>query len=260
MAVYSHPRAGGARGFRTCIWRGYMARSGRYRSAARSADPIGAPSGAGKNMIDPFDDKPFAQHFAEDCELRATESLAGRRRRANRAVVLDEQKRAVRLFRTARHIALAAADIGKGRELAGQGAPLGKFLAVQSEAVAFPAPDEPFQALLAEYRPGGLQQLQRQVGVPVGKAPMPAIRQLPILLRPPAPLAAKFGLDQAVRLEVAKMLACAGRSHAEARAHVESRLRPPRLEVEQDSIVAGSRHPGLTVLLVTVYLFKVIAL
>src|SRR3981081_3055656 len=88
MAVYSHPRAGGARDFRTCIWRGYMARSGRYRSAARSADPIGAPSGAGKNMIDPFDDKPFAQHFAEDCELRATECLAGRRRRANRAVVL----------------------------------------------------------------------------------------------------------------------------------------------------------------------------
>jgi hypothetical protein len=71
-------------------------------------------------------------------------------------------------------------------------------------------------------------------------------------------LASKFGLDQPVRFEVAKMLPRAGRSHAEARADIEGRLRPASLEVEQDSIVAGSRHPGLTVLLVTDYLFKVI--
>jgi len=67
-------------------------------------------------------------------------------------------------------------------------------------------------------------------------------------------LASKFGLDQAVGFEVAKMLAGAGRRHAEARTHIEGRLRSPSLEVEQDSIVAGSRHLRLTVILVTDYL------
>ena len=84
--------------------------------------------------------------------------------------------------------------------------------------------------------------------MPIGKATVSAARQPPILLRPPPLLPLKGGLDQSVRLEPAEMLACPGRRHAEARAHVERRLRPSRLEVEQDSIVAGSRHLCLTAL------------
>jgi hypothetical protein len=75
-------------------------------------------------MIDALDDDAPAQHFAEDCQFRAAERLAGRRRRTNRTMVLGEQKRAVGLLGIARHITLATADVGQRRKLPGQGAPL----------------------------------------------------------------------------------------------------------------------------------------
>jgi hypothetical protein len=55
-----------------------------------------------------------------------------------------------------------------------------------------------------------------------------------------------LALDQAVPLQPQQMLAGACRRHAEPRSDGGSGLRTAHLELEQDSIVAGSRHCCLT--------------
>src|SRR5580704_1900324 len=112
MAASSHAGPRSARGFRTSF------------PLAGAADPIGAPPGARQDVIDADDSDALTQQFAEDRQFRATKRLAGGCCRANRTMVLDEQERAVGLLGTACHVAFAAADIGKGRKLAGQGTPL----------------------------------------------------------------------------------------------------------------------------------------
>src|SRR5258708_20929369 len=112
MTASSHGGASGARGFRTSF------------RLAGAAHPIGASPSTREDMIDALDDDASAQHFAEDCQFRAAERLAGRRRRTDRTMVLNQQERAVGPLGIARHITLAAADVGKSRKLPGQRAPL----------------------------------------------------------------------------------------------------------------------------------------
>src|SRR5260370_31053323 len=112
MAASSHAGARGARGFRTSI------------PPVGAADPIRTAPSPREDMIDALDDDASAQHFAEDCQFRAAERLAGRRRRTDRTMVLNQQERAVGPLGIARHITLAAADVGKSRKLPSQRAPL----------------------------------------------------------------------------------------------------------------------------------------
>ena len=114
------------------------------------------------------------------------------------------------------HVALARCAGRQGPRASRPASGAGKAPGDRGRGSRLPGAERrPFQALLAEYRPGGPQQLERQVGVPIGKATVSAARQPPVLLRPPALSPLKGGLDQSVRLEPAEMLACPGRRHAE---------------------------------------------
>src|SRR5713226_1964008 len=72
-------------------------------------DAIDAAPGAGQDVLVANDPRRVAQHAAEDVELGAAESLAARRRRADRAVILDEEK-AIALCAPFGHIAFARAQ------------------------------------------------------------------------------------------------------------------------------------------------------
>src|SRR5215475_14474184 len=77
-------------------------------------DAIGATAGAHQDVIGPPDGG-ARQHAPKDLEFRSAQSLTGARRRADRAVVLDQQQAAVRLRDALGHITFLATQ---GREAA----------------------------------------------------------------------------------------------------------------------------------------------
>src|SRR5262245_36221736 len=89
-------------------------------STVHWGNAIGAAAGAGKHVIHTLDPDTVAQYLAEDRQFRPAERLTARGGGTDRAMVLDEEKRAVHLLQIPRHIAFTTADVGEGDELGRQ--------------------------------------------------------------------------------------------------------------------------------------------
>jgi hypothetical protein len=209
-------------------------------------DPVGAAARAGKDVIDALDGDICSQHSAEDRQFRTTETLARRRRGANRAVVFDEHEASPRVFGDTRHVALAASNLGKGSEFPAKRTLLSDELAVAGNARALAMFDQLFQPAVPEDFASGPQQIEGQIGMTVGEAAVASLRQPPEFPWPSLPLASVLALHQACRFELEEMLTRADGGHAEARADVGGGLRSAGLQVEQDAILAAVRCFVLT--------------
>src|SRR4051812_11098082 len=83
------------------IWRGSPCWMGlmqlqdphRQMSDLPLNDPVNTAPRAGQNVLGAFDVDAFAQDGLEQCQLGTAEALAGLRRDADRAVILDQQQR-----------------------------------------------------------------------------------------------------------------------------------------------------------------------
>jgi hypothetical protein len=180
------------------------------------ADPVGAATRTGENMVDALDGDVGPQHGAKNCQFRTTQTLASCRRRANRAVVLDEQKAFPRFFGDARHVALAASNFRKRGKFLMKRTSSSDELAVIHNAGTLAVFDQLFHPAVAEDAAHGPQQIEGQIGMTVGEAVVTSLRQPPIFPWPPPSLAPVLALHQACRFELAEMLTRAGRGHVEA--------------------------------------------
>src|SRR5450756_628041 len=140
-------------------------------------------------MIDALDGDVVPQHGAEDGQFGTTETLASCRRRANRAMVLDQQKAFSGVFGDACHVALAASNFRKCAELLMKRTSCADQLAVSCNACTLAVLDQLFQAAVAKDIAHRLQQIKRQIGMTVGEAVLTARRQPPVFFWPSAPFA-----------------------------------------------------------------------
>ena len=190
-------------------------------------------------MIGALDGDVGPQHGAEDRQFRTTETLAGCRRRANRAVVLDEQKASRRVFGDARHVALAASNFCKRSQLLRKRASRSDELAVIDNARTFAVLDQLLQSALPKDVAHGLQQIERQIGMTVGEPVVTSRRQPPVFPRPSPSFAPVLAFHQTRGFELEEMLTRAGPGHVEARPDIGRGLRSPGLQVKQDAILTA---------------------
>jgi hypothetical protein len=202
--------------------------------------PVGAATSAGEDVVDTLDGDVGAQHGPEYREFRTAQTLASRRRRANRAVVLDKQEASSGLFGHACHIALAAPDLRESGDLLTKRTLLAEAFAIVGNARRLAMRDQPFQSLIAENIPRRAQEVERQIGMTVGEAVVTTLRQPPIFPWSSAPFALVLALHQALRLELDEVLTRARRRHVKARADIGGRLRSARLQLKQDAILTAA--------------------
>src|SRR5258708_9741198 len=146
------------------------------------------------------------QRGAEDRQFRTAQTLASGCRRANRAMVFDQQKASARVLRDARHVALAASNFRKRRHLLTKRTPLANALAVIRNARTLAVFDQLFQPVLPKDVTHRAQQIEGQIGMTVGKAVVTRLRQPPVFSRPPPPFALILALHQPRRFELYEML------------------------------------------------------
>src|SRR5262249_13151166 len=102
---------------------------------------------------------------------------------------------------------------------------------------AFAMRDQPVNSVAAEHVAHRLQQIQRELRMPVGEAGVPVRGQPPASLRSSPPALLLVACDQPRRFEPEQMLARARPRHAEADADVGGALRAARLQMKQDAVL-----------------------
>lgn len=123
-------------------------------------------------MFDALNRNACSQYLAEHVELGTTEALAGGRRGADRAVVLQQQESAG-VCAPFCHVAFARADLCQTGDARPQRPGAGERHTVCPSGLLLARTDEALQCGLAQRRAHGIDQPDRELGVGVRE---PAVR------------------------------------------------------------------------------------
>ena len=226
------------------IWPRPADRARRRQSCGivrRGDHPVGAAPGAGEDVIGPLD-RAVAEQRPKDRQLRSAEALTGARRRADRAVVLDQHEAAVLRPLDLGHVALGPAELGQSPQPPGERTGAIERSAVAGERVGLAERDQPVEPLGPKQPADGADQLDRDLGMGVGKSGLGLVGQPPVALRPTDAASLVREGDQAVLLEPRQMLAHAHGGDAKVAAEVGSGQRRPCLQQEQDALGGAFGH------------------
>jgi hypothetical protein len=180
-------------------------------------------------MLGALDLDTRAQDGAEEGELGAAEALAGPGGDADRAVILAEEEAAVRRRGDLGHIAFLAAQRRETPEPPAEIA-AAEPRAVELEARLLSGRDQPVEPFFAEEAANGLDQIQRQAGMAVGKAAMALLGEAPA---PPRAADARRLIlegDETLSLQLRQMLADRDARYTEAACDHRRALRPGGFE------------------------------
>ncbi|SFV35602.1 hypothetical protein SAMN05216456_2187 [Devosia crocina] len=177
------------------------------------------------------------QNSTEHVQFGAAKSLACGCSGTDRAVVFNEEQRAIRLFVPACHIAFGAAQIGKGRHAITHPLTFCNCSLVVFARHGFAGCDDGVERLVPQVLPDQVEQLQRQTGMGIGEPCLTRLRQPPGLARPPDPLRNRLRFDQAFLSKAQQLLA---RSlAADPEFPPEPCRRHPRLHLERHQRALG---------------------
>jgi hypothetical protein len=124
-----------------------------------------------------------AQYITEHVEFRATETLTGCGRGADRAMIFQQQK-ALGVGVPFGHVAFARTDLCQARHTGVQSSGAGERGIVGTSGFVFAHAYELFQCRLAERRADRVDETDGELGVRVREAIVPRWRQVPMARRP----------------------------------------------------------------------------
>ena len=189
-----------------------------------------------KNVLFTFYRAILAKDIAKHCQFRSAEALAGRCCRAYRTVVLDQEP-CIAFIRPAPfgHIAFSGSLRRKGGNARLQVIDAFENGRVGGSRFVLPCGDQLVKRSLTERVANRLDQADGKLSMCIGKKSVPALRQLPFLLRPADALGLRTSLDEAIRRQFDELLArvLPGRSKSSTKcrrglrtAHLQKRENP----------------------------------
>jgi hypothetical protein len=187
-------------------------------------------------VLDTFD-LGWREKHLEQPKLAAAKALAGLGGGADRAMVLDEEIGAVGFAADLGHVAFRLARPGEAPQLGGEFSRASKGLLVTEFGGALSPGYQPIDALDPELRAHGLQELDSKLGVGIRKAGVAGRREGPQPPRTSNPGPFIDRLDEPLVAQLFEPLKGGLPGHAKPLGDLCGRLRPSRLEEEQDIVV-----------------------